>query len=569
MAQQRQRGRGAQHGSRRDGRGRESHNLDFNASDVIAAVGSLYDDELKPFGRVILKRLREIAAAKEAAIQGYHAHEIDPEEMPKIDPKRLRRICEACPSLEVHPEEGREYSALFIGRANEFVDVRSEEDLYPEVFWTQVGEYFEQLDAETLRLPGGRYACARVLRSRCLAFMKGFSLGEMCHVVQLAISRHKMLGYLEGHLVPFHASEERIKEQCAINRQPFGQRKGSALALGYRLASWEDARQGLKGLLAGAVGQDAVVVRLSNVKRLFRSRWKMELSETALGHSKLQDLLSDDRLCDICVVKGHGNGQILVRSAPKPAPQKLRAMLPPAPRAPPPEPCRQTQVPISLCSVPYPEVEAASPWASPYFGPCGWVEPAGCEALDWGRYGGFTGHGCDFVGEADGLAGCAQAIVDVHRVASGHEVVGAYAGRGHAAAEAGAGFAGERCRKRTNSLWSDMTDIERPASPWTPPETTSSDGYDAVEYFDELAQSLVQRQSSFMTVLNPFEFEKRCHNVKNTFIHFEEASAAVRSCRRAASVPPCFGDAARRGEAECLALLTPPRGARRPTAASM
>lgn len=37
--------------------------------------------------------------------------------------------------------------------------------------------------------------------------------------------------------------------------------------------------------------------------------------------------------------------------------------------------------------------------------------------------------------------------------------------------------------------------------------------------------------------------------MKNTFIHFEEASAAVRSCRRAASVPPCFGDAARRGEA--------------------
>lgn len=58
-----------------------------------------------------------------------------------------------------------------------------------------------------------------------------------------------------------------VEEQCAINRQPFGQRKGSALALGYRLASWEDARQGLKGLLAGAVGQDAVVVRLSNVKR--------------------------------------------------------------------------------------------------------------------------------------------------------------------------------------------------------------------------------------------------------------------------------------------------------------
>jgi hypothetical protein len=54
---------------------------------------------------------------------------------------------------------------------------------------------------------------------------------------------------------------------------------------------------------------------LSNVKRLFRSRFHMELSETALGYSKLSELLKDPRLQDICTVQLRGQGYVVVPRA--------------------------------------------------------------------------------------------------------------------------------------------------------------------------------------------------------------------------------------------------------------
>lgn len=44
-------------------------------------------------------------------------------------------------------------------------------------------------------------------------------------------------------------------------------------------------------------------VPLSNIKRIFRSQFQIELSETSLGHSKLSELLQDDKLHDICTVR--------------------------------------------------------------------------------------------------------------------------------------------------------------------------------------------------------------------------------------------------------------------------
>jgi len=53
-------------------------------------------------------------------------------------------------------------------------------------------------------------------------------------------------------------------------------------------------------------------IPLSNVKRLFRSRFHLELSETALGHAKLSELLQDDRLSEVCAVRLQGHGYVVV-----------------------------------------------------------------------------------------------------------------------------------------------------------------------------------------------------------------------------------------------------------------
>ena len=59
-------------------------------------------------------------------------------------------------------------------------------------------------------------------------------------------------------------------------------------------------------------------IPLSNVKRLFRSRYHTELSETALGHSKLSELLQDPKLKDICHVRLQGHGYVVGPAGPGP-----------------------------------------------------------------------------------------------------------------------------------------------------------------------------------------------------------------------------------------------------------
>mmetsp|Transcript_74841 Transcript_74841/g.189176 ORF Transcript_74841/g.189176 Transcript_74841/m.189176 type:complete len:303 (-) Transcript_74841:93-1001(-) len=59
-------------------------------------------------------------------------------------------------------------------------------------------------------------------------------------------------------------------------------------------------------------------IPLSNLKRLFRSKFHAELSETSLGYAKLSELLQDSRVSDLCDVKLQGHGYVMVPAQPKP-----------------------------------------------------------------------------------------------------------------------------------------------------------------------------------------------------------------------------------------------------------
>lgn len=282
--------------------------IKLSVPEVLASVKSLYADDLKPFGRVLLKRLRERAAAAAASSRGLPAEAVDPESMPKIDPKRLRNICQRCPQLCVDSEEGREFSVTLQGRHCSFLDACNPHDPYPQTLWDAATAYFQSLSCEEMYLPGGRYASARALLKRRLPFLTGCSLGQVCHIVQLAISQKRLLGFLEGHLVPRPYSEEWVKEQCAFHQLPAGDGVSSL-----PVASWGQARQRLRELLDSDPHDSVSNLTLSNVKRLFRDRFQLELSETALGHSRMFDLLHDVRFRDVCSVQAHRNGQLLVK----------------------------------------------------------------------------------------------------------------------------------------------------------------------------------------------------------------------------------------------------------------
>lgn len=266
------------------------HNID--AAELVAAARSLLEDELKPFGRVLLKRLRERMAAREALEHGLPEDSVDVESMPRIDPKRLRRACEDCRELIFQSEDGQEYSVIPWKGSLPFLDVCSPFDMYPAELWENVVDYLKHLPEDVSQLPGGRYESARVLSTRKLPFLAGFSLGRICHIVYIATSQRKLLGYAGGFLVPYEQSDAWKKEQCAMQQSPVTEAST-------RIASWDDVVMCMRKLLQSG---DAGGVAISNIKRMVLSRFNVELSETALGHTRLQDVLCDPRLQEVCTL---------------------------------------------------------------------------------------------------------------------------------------------------------------------------------------------------------------------------------------------------------------------------
>jgi hypothetical protein len=262
-------------------------------NDLVWAVDSLYADEIRPFGRILRKRLAELATAA-----GSHG-------AAEMDVRQLRALCEACPSLYITTEDGGEWSALLRGRQMTFVDAYSPVDVYPAELWQAAAAYFTSLEGDALVLPGGRYSCAQALVARCLPFLQGRSLGQVSHIVQLAISQKKLLGYLNGAVVPYGRSQSMLKEQCAKRQRPCA----SAARGGSGLATLEMVHTLIQEILLNLPPTGAIP--LSNIKRLIRSRFHVELSETALGYAKLSELLQDPCLRDICTVKLQGHGYVI------------------------------------------------------------------------------------------------------------------------------------------------------------------------------------------------------------------------------------------------------------------
>lgn len=261
--------------------------------DVIAAVETLYNDELKPYGRLLRKRLHELASRAGVSAD--------------VDSKTIRSFCQSCEWLNVQDEEGGEWVALLKGRSAIFVDFYSPIDMYPAELWRAVSSYFESLDDSNMVLPGGRYSCAQTLASRNLSFLSGFTLGQVCHIVQLSISQKKILGYLNGAVVPYGRSQSMLKERCAQRQRPCS---NTVRGVG-PLVDWCRMRTCLREILE-SMAPGASSIPLSNMKRLFRAKFHVELSETALGHSKLSELLQDPRLSDLCSVRLQGHGYVVV-----------------------------------------------------------------------------------------------------------------------------------------------------------------------------------------------------------------------------------------------------------------
>merc|ERR1712137_595250 len=132
------------------------------------------------------------------------------------------------------------------------LDVTHPQDPYPREMWKDMVEFFEHFGSEEMTMPRGRYACARALQTYGLAFFAGRSLGQICHIVNLAITEKKILGHRKSWLVPYRFSEDYQKEQCASARSPL--RNGECPR-----ASYSEVGMYLTELLRSSHGQEGGV----------------------------------------------------------------------------------------------------------------------------------------------------------------------------------------------------------------------------------------------------------------------------------------------------------------------
>eukprot|EP00929_Paragymnodinium_shiwhaense_P053350 TRINITY_DN26696_c0_g1_i1.p1 TRINITY_DN26696_c0_g1~~TRINITY_DN26696_c0_g1_i1.p1 ORF type:complete len:728 (-),score=161.06 TRINITY_DN26696_c0_g1_i1:136-2319(-) len=258
-----------------------------NNVELVEAIQSLCLDQLRPYGRILRKRIAELSEAMGTAVAD-------------VDVGRLRQLCLACREIWVEAHGDADWSAVVAGSSHTFVDIYSTHDDFPEALWRTASEYFEALPEHEMRFPGGRYVCAVGLRNKRLPFLEGYSLGRICHFIQIAMSKRKLLGYREGAIVPYRWSHTMVKEQCAEQGRLCRKAKMT-------LATWETLRECLRDIVERRhISYDGIP--LSNIKRMLRARFHLDLCETALGHATVSDLFKDERLSDLCTMKLLDNG---------------------------------------------------------------------------------------------------------------------------------------------------------------------------------------------------------------------------------------------------------------------
>jgi len=136
----------------------------------------------------------------------------------------------------------------------------------------------------------------------------------VCHVVQLAISHKKILGYLDGRIVPYRHCELVVKQHSAELQQPAWSLKKDALPV----ADLAHAQDCLRRILASAQCAEKGGVPMPNIKRLFRTEFGCELMETVFGYARLCDLLCSDAFSGICELRlQSSNYFVLPRARPE------------------------------------------------------------------------------------------------------------------------------------------------------------------------------------------------------------------------------------------------------------
>lgn len=174
-----------------------------------------------------------------------------------------------------------------------WVDPKSDQDPYPSSLWMAFEMYSESLardknkDGEPAQYAfhGGRFGMAVELRRRDLPFLRGRCLGELCHLVQLAVSRG-LFAYESSasgcSIVPVDVLASRPSPEVQNEMPCVRSKKELCDIVRHLLRLREDG------------------VNLSDLKQKIRCVCRLRLSETTFGCTKLievANLLVEEKVC--------------------------------------------------------------------------------------------------------------------------------------------------------------------------------------------------------------------------------------------------------------------------------
>jgi len=196
------------------------------------------------------------------------------------------------------------YKDEFLG----WVDPCSNEDPYPKKMWNGFSVYLQNLvgqikeNANTGGEPPftfhrGRYGMAQELYSRKLDFFSELTLGEVCHVVELAI-QNKLLAYENNMLLPASAC-------CSLTNALFGRPTATS---SHSNENYIKDFEEFKAILAFLLQAYPDGFNLSTLKTKIRTIFHKRLSETVFHQTKLLDLVQLSPIDQIVkIVKLQGN----------------------------------------------------------------------------------------------------------------------------------------------------------------------------------------------------------------------------------------------------------------------
>lgn len=247
---------------------------------LTTTLESLYEDRIKPMANYVKGRLKERS-------------------VPELIVKSFVELYAQHPDLFLvqqpsQTQSGDEATIFFVNEPSWFkgwVDIDSPNDPYDESMWEELAKF---LDGEHT-FAGGRYGMARELMQRNLPFLEPHSLGEVCHIVQLAIQVRRLIVYHRKMLKPIQTV------LCQLSPAN-GNGAGSE---GEEIKDMDDLCLVLFRMLI----HHPQGIRLCRMKQMIKHEFCRKLSEMAFQCTKLIELFNQEPLAQTFVLDTENDGK--------------------------------------------------------------------------------------------------------------------------------------------------------------------------------------------------------------------------------------------------------------------